>query len=158
MIKKASQRFEKGQSMVEMAISWVVLVMLLAAVVDFGRAFYTYISLRDAAQEGALYASTYPANNIVNRQNILSRACSASNFMQSKDCKLGPTGSIDDNTVVVEVTNDGPACHDGANGIQVVVRYPQFRFAVPFLGTILGSDTLEIRATIVDTVLRPPCT
>lgn len=154
MLSIASRKHEKGQSMVELAISWVILVMLLAAVVDFGRAFYTYISLRDAAQEGALYASTNPTAKIL----IVERACNASNFMLSKDCKVGPTTEINDETVVVEVTNEGSACHNGTNGIRVFVSYPQFRFAVPFLGTILGSDTIEIRATIVDTVLRPACT
>lgn len=48
---------EQGQSLVELALSLVLLLTLLAGLVDFGRAFFTYVALRDAAQEGAAYAS-----------------------------------------------------------------------------------------------------
>ena len=44
---------EKGQSMVELAVSVVVLLILLAGVVDLGRLAFYYITLRDAAQEAA---------------------------------------------------------------------------------------------------------
>jgi len=49
---------QKGQSMVELSIAFIVLLMLLAGVIDMGRAFFTYSALQDAAQEGAAYAST----------------------------------------------------------------------------------------------------
>ena len=51
---------ERGQSLVELAISLTVLLYLLSGAVEFGIVFFKYIQLRDAAQEGALYASLYP--------------------------------------------------------------------------------------------------
>jgi hypothetical protein len=51
---------EQGQSMVEFAVSAIVILLLLVGIADFGRAFFTYLTLRDAAQEGAVYASVCP--------------------------------------------------------------------------------------------------
>ena len=38
-------------------MSMLFLTLLVAGVIDIGRAFFTYIALRDAAQEGAAFAS-----------------------------------------------------------------------------------------------------
>jgi hypothetical protein len=65
---------EKGQSMVEFAVSAIVILLLLVAIADFGRAFFTYLTLRDAAQEGAVYASVCP----IHMNGIQSRIRSAS--------------------------------------------------------------------------------
>src|SRR3989337_2167244 len=46
-----------GQSMVEFAISLMVILLLLAGAINFGLALFTYVQMRDAAQEAALYGS-----------------------------------------------------------------------------------------------------
>jgi len=51
---------ERGQSLVETAIIFPLLLLLLAAVVDFGRAFDAYIVLTNAAREGARWGSVKP--------------------------------------------------------------------------------------------------
>ena len=51
---------EHGQSMVELALTITILMILLAGVIDMGRAFFTYMAMRDAAQEGAAYGSLNP--------------------------------------------------------------------------------------------------
>ena len=48
---------ERGQSLVELSISLVVLLYLLSGAVEFGLAFFQFVQLRDAAQEGALFGS-----------------------------------------------------------------------------------------------------
>jgi Flp pilus assembly protein TadG len=48
---------EKGQSIVEMAFLLPILALLLATVIDAGRAFDAYIVLTNAAREGARYGS-----------------------------------------------------------------------------------------------------
>lgn len=53
-------RRERGQSLVETAIVFPILLLLLAAVVDFGRAFDAYIVLTNAAREGARWGSVKP--------------------------------------------------------------------------------------------------
>ncbi len=51
---------EKGQSLAELAISLVLVLIILAGVVDLGRMMYEYLSMRDSAQEGASYGAIYP--------------------------------------------------------------------------------------------------
>src|SRR5512134_3371043 len=53
---------QKGQSLVELSISLVVLLYLLSGAVEFGLAFFQFVQLRDAAQEGALYGSMNPGD------------------------------------------------------------------------------------------------
>jgi Flp pilus assembly protein TadG len=53
-------RRERGQSLVETAVVFPILVLLLAAIIDFGRAFDAYIVLTNAAREGARFGSTNP--------------------------------------------------------------------------------------------------
>ena len=48
---------ENGQSLVEFGVSVVILLILSAGVVDAGRAFFVYMAMRDAVQEGALFGS-----------------------------------------------------------------------------------------------------
>ena len=62
---------ERGQSLVEMAMSLVILLLLVGGVVDFGRAFFTFMALRDAVQEGALYGSINPALTQEIRNHVL---------------------------------------------------------------------------------------
>lgn len=56
-LKTHDGRRERGQSLVETAIVVPILLLLLAAIIDFGRAFDTYIVLTNAAREGARFAS-----------------------------------------------------------------------------------------------------
>src|SRR5262245_39578380 len=72
---------ERGQSLVELSISLVLLLLLLSGAVEFGMAFFQYVQLRDAAQEGALYGSMNPNNGtqtVVNQTGIETRARAAS--------------------------------------------------------------------------------
>ena len=47
---------ENGQSLLEMALILPVLIIILAGVLDLGRLYYAYVSVTDAAAEGAAYA------------------------------------------------------------------------------------------------------
>jgi len=50
-------RSSKGQSTLELAIILPVMLLLLLAAADFGRALFVAIDLQSAAQAGALYGS-----------------------------------------------------------------------------------------------------
>jgi len=54
------KRKRKGQAVVEMALGGLLLALLLAAAVDFGRAFYTAVVVENMAGEGAGYAALLP--------------------------------------------------------------------------------------------------
>ena len=51
---------EHGANLIEMALVIMLLLLILAGVVDLGRAFYSYIAITNAAREGARYASHVP--------------------------------------------------------------------------------------------------
>ncbi len=57
--KRAHKR-ERGQSLVEVALLFPLLLILLLGLLDFGRAYYAMVSIRDAADEGASYAAINP--------------------------------------------------------------------------------------------------
>lgn len=50
-------RSEKGQATVELALSLVVLLLIVFAIIDFGRIFQVYLTTNHATQEGARIAS-----------------------------------------------------------------------------------------------------
>lgn len=56
-------RFEaRGQSLVELALILPVLMLVLVGILDFGRAFYAYNAISNAAREGARYGTIHPTN------------------------------------------------------------------------------------------------
>ncbi|HEV3168044.1 MAG TPA: TadE/TadG family type IV pilus assembly protein [Isosphaeraceae bacterium] len=56
----------RGQSLVEFAISSVVLLLLLMGLLDLSRAFYYAVSLQGAAREGARHGAWYDTSSRVN--------------------------------------------------------------------------------------------
>lgn len=51
---------EKGVALVEMALVVPLILLLVLGITDFARALLTNITVVEAAQEGALYASYFP--------------------------------------------------------------------------------------------------
>ena len=58
--RKSTSRKERGQSLVELSISGMMLLFILLGVVDVGRIYFVYIALTDSAAEAALYLSIFP--------------------------------------------------------------------------------------------------
>ncbi|MGC9523155.1 MAG: TadE/TadG family type IV pilus assembly protein [Anaerolineae bacterium] len=59
-VSKRRCRKQRGQSLVEMALVLPLLLLLVAAVADFGRAFNSYIVITNAAREGARVGAWMP--------------------------------------------------------------------------------------------------
>jgi Flp pilus assembly protein TadG len=55
-------KVELGQDLVEFALVMLVLVPILLGIFDFGRAFYAYNTIANAAREGARYGSIHPGD------------------------------------------------------------------------------------------------
>ncbi len=147
---------EKAQSLVELALSLMFLLLLVAGVVDLGRAFFTYIALRDAAQEGAAYAS------IARTSQTAPMACAA---IENRVRGTSNTPvNLQSSDISVTITLDGVPCASATNAnacfgkaVVVTVSYANFPVTTPFLGTVLGTQTIPISASIIDTILTPPC-
>ncbi|HBY06316.1 MAG TPA: hypothetical protein DEH22_00435 [Chloroflexi bacterium] len=174
-----NQKEQSGQSLVELAMSLTLLLILLAGLVDLGRAFFTYITLRDAAQEGASFASvgakerigstgsefaTVAAycNAIGNRVLVTTTDLSGNTPVSNGPLNLEGLAASGDVTVVTQI--NGVACTSATaanicmgGAVSVRVNYTSFTLVMPFLGTILGGQTIPLSAVVVDSILTPPC-
>jgi TadE-like protein len=134
---------ERGQSLVEFAISLTVIMMLLAGAVEFGIALFQFVQLRDAAQEGALYGSIHPENLDLIEDRV--RAASQSPIDLENDPNV---------TITITFPDGAPNCE--GKGIKVDVAYPH-QIGMPFIGPIVGSNTISLTASVTDTILTPLC-
>ncbi len=138
---------EKGQSLVEFAISLTMLLILLAGVVYFGIGLFYYVAMRDAAQEGALFGSMNPTD----AGGIQTRVADAAGPGFIRD--LYDAGQLS-----VAVTYSGAPCE--GNGITVMLTHDYSLRWLPigaFIEPFIGRDFIRLRAAVTDTILTPPC-
>lgn len=153
------QNAESGQSLVEFAVSIVFIFFLLAGIIDLGRAFLIYMSLRDAAQEGAIYGSFCPHD----LNGILARVRDAS---PGTVADLNAASFANDTSIRVDcfylLPGGQTACTSAAgsitegNRIRVSVVYKNFNITMPFIGAVAGQG-FPIQAAMVTSVLSTGC-
>jgi len=146
------KRFECGQSMVEFALILVILLVLLSGIVDLGRAFYAYIIIRDAAQEGAVYGSIAPKDDIPLFKNEVEKRVETA-FTDPADPSNVP---IDVSKMNVQTDIIGTACATPGNAVRVRIEYT-LPVTMPFLGTIIGSQEIHMSTSIENAILSPVC-
>lgn len=132
-----TRRHEVGQGLVEFSISIVFMMILLVGVLDVGRAFFTYLSMMDAAQEGAAYGAIAP----LDYDGIRARVRSASS---------GTVTFVDIDDAQIDIRTD--CCPCAGNAVTVTVL-TDFTFVAPFI----GGKTIPLSAKATDTILSPPC-
>ena|SRR5688572_24176801 len=146
---------ERGQSLVELGISMLILLYLLSGAAEFGVLFFQFVQLRDAAQEGALYGAINPSNISEIRNRI--------KFSSNSPLKLQTL--IDSGEVTVLIDIDGiPSSNANystvdceGNGIQVTVGY-RHKIFMPFIAQLIGRSSdpyIPLNARVTDTILQP---
>jgi Flp pilus assembly protein TadG len=159
-MKKTSRTSKKrqkqnGQSLVELAITLPVILLLLLGTIDFGMALFTYVVLRDAAQEGALYASFDPRNSVA----IENRARGITPH-DPESISSSPVDLTDKELVTVTIKANGDKCQGShgkqQNSIEVSVSY-DYPMLMPFAAQVIGSDTIPLTAEATNIILQPPC-
>ncbi len=65
-VQRPRLRTQRGQSLVEFAISSIVLLLLMMGLLDLSRAFYYAVSLQGAAREGARHGAWFDTRSRVN--------------------------------------------------------------------------------------------
>ena len=136
-----TKRTESGQSLVEFAISLIIIMTLLAGAVEFGIALFQFVQLRDAAQEGALYGSMNPDDTAGIRWRV--RAASQSPI------DLTNTSLVPDGNIVISYPN---TTHCEGNGVTVTITFNHV-ISMPLVGPIIGSNTIPLTASVTDTIL-----
>jgi PKD repeat protein len=138
----------RGQAMVEFALVVPLFMLLLLAAVDFGRMFFSYVQINNAAREAAAYAATAPTDTTA----ILARAQSEKNVQAQRG-----ENAITISTSCVNAAGTTIACSTSSAGagagsqIKVVATEP-FNFLTPFIGGFFGSP-FNISASASSTVL-----
>lgn len=139
----------RGLAIVEFAITMPLVLLLLAATADLGRALYQYTALNKAVQDGARYLSEkgyLVANSIVVDSTDLTLAKSVTVFGT-------PTGST---TPVLPGFAVGNVTTSIVAGTQFVRVQAAYQFAPLFTAfAFLGSgDTVTFTATAIQKSLR----
>ncbi|MHB0967280.1 MAG: TadE/TadG family type IV pilus assembly protein [Bellilinea sp.] len=148
-----NRRSEKGQSLVELALIIVFVLIILAGVVDLGRMMYEYLTMRDAAQEGAGYAAIYPnyCDETVNRvmQNLPDENYAVLVWVNGIGCISAADSDL------LDLDNDG--IDNGCAGNEVIVELDHdFEVTMPLISVFTGS-TVPMHVEIKDNIVRPKC-
>ena len=136
----------RGQSLVEMALTLTVILYLLLGAVEFSLALFQYVTMRDAAQEGAIYGSINPSDMV----GIENRArATASDIMV-----------IDDTDISVNLLGssycEGLSASGTPNTIEIEITFPHKIF-MPLVTPMIGTDTINLTAKVTNTILQPAC-
>jgi hypothetical protein len=156
--KRLSPNRERGQSLVEFAVSAIVILLLLVGIADFGRAFFTYLAMRDAAQEGAAYGSICPRHYSQIIDRVLYTSDSPVDLADASTIRVECDYWLDENEDGIMDPGETLACNSGfipvaGTGIQIRVLYDDFVITTPLLGSIIG-QSISLQAEVTDTILR----
>lgn len=144
----------KGQSLVELALSFVALMFLLVGTVEFSVIYFKVMQLRDSVHEGISYATTShipppPYDKTYDGvADIISRVKGASNT---------PVNPDDINVVVLY--NDGnknfkEACFD--DEVKIIATH-EHKLITPFLSTVFGKQYITLKVELTGDVFLPLC-
>ncbi|HET7035261.1 MAG TPA: TadE/TadG family type IV pilus assembly protein [Thermomicrobiaceae bacterium] len=89
----------RGQSIVEFGLVLPMLLLLMLGTLDLGRAFFDYIQMRNAAYEGARYASRFPSDTTgakakVTQHGVPSATTISITFDPSNCCTVDETATV----------------------------------------------------------------
>jgi len=125
---------EKGQSMVEVALTMPLLLLILMGILDLGRAYFTFVALSDAAAEGASYAAIHPTN----LTEISARAADSSD------------GLVTFAPEMVSVEFNGDAIDSSVVTVTVQYDYP---LLTPVIQSMVPNGVINMRAVVAQPII-----
>ena len=150
----AARKRSRGQAIVEFAILIPILLLLLVIAIDFGRAFFTFIQLNNAAREGAAYAAGNPTDSAPGGGIWTAATLEKNSQGQGGEGTLALAVSCARGQSGFPVPSASPmACADAAGGagpgntVTVSLSEP-FSFITPLVNDLVGTSfTLRASAT-----------
>lgn len=151
-----------GQSLVELALFFTLLLLLLGGAVDLGRAFFGFMAIRDAAQEGATFAALFPKLITTTGPGIYTIDAepygkfTAGDIDYQLDYRIRTSATMplnlkDVDDIKITVVNNCPI------SVKVTVIY-HYRALMPFINELFGSQSYyPIQADVTETVLTNTC-
>jgi Flp pilus assembly protein TadG len=125
------------------------LIIILFGVIDLGRAYFTYLALKDAAAEGSYFGSVYP-ECLETSSPVAVGSCADPNNITYRIRNNAPAGGLvnwDSAAITVNVTTPEPG-----EEIEVLVSY-QHQLITPFVGTLAGAQSLTLTARAVAVIV-----
>jgi len=147
-IPPAIPRKEKGQSLLELALAFTLLLLLISGIVDLGSMYYTYTALQDTAQEGAIYASAHATEPTLIADRIKQSASSPINASNLTDISVKCYSGTTEVTCVEGNIN---SCQGQL--ITVSVGYT-YHLIMPFI----SGQSVVLKAIVSNTILQSPHT
>jgi Flp pilus assembly protein TadG len=146
-MRSRKNRGEKGQSMVEMALAFPVIVLILSGLVDIGRVYFAYIYLEEAAAEAALFLAI--SGDCANASP--GAQCNAPNNAEWRANNSGSRqGVVAPNAITIDPTVNSPANPAVGDVVEIEATYP-FEFVTPGISAIAegvtGGAGLTLRVT-----------
>ena len=153
---------ERGQAIAELAIvAPVLLLVLMLVAVDFGRLFFSYIAVQNAAREATSYAAFHAADTPWDGTAYRSSVSAPAARRRTSQGQGGAgTVTISDPTCYVQDTTTTMDCHAASNfaagiGNQVSVSATQpFTFVTPIIGDLFGGP-LTLSAAARGPIMNP---
>ena len=132
-----------------MGLLLIMLLWLLSGVIDFGIGFFSYVAIRDAAQEGALYGSVvYDASH----PSYTTSDYVAMIIERVENSSSQPV-DLHSSSVQVQVTPPSTWCSGFPLKVDISYDYP---IMMPMVGVVTGS-TITLRASATSVLLEPQC-
>jgi Flp pilus assembly protein TadG len=129
-------RRRRGQSVVEFALVLPIFLALLLMAVDFGRLFFTYIQVSNAAREAAAYGATQPTDTV----GMQARAVQEKNTQTQGESAIDPIVASCANQAGTTITcSSAPGGAGAGNTLTVTVHQP-FRFLTPLVNDMFGNS------------------
>jgi Flp pilus assembly protein TadG len=148
------QRTQHGQNLLETALVLPLFLLILAGIVDVGRAFNTFMVLSNMTREGARVAARSPCYTGTTAKAATQRMAYRAAIIQAMTDEItdasGTERSIDPADLVITLTPDpfDDNCPARGEPLRVAVAYPYQTFmnGVPLLGGgSFGLGTLTLR-------------
>jgi Flp pilus assembly protein TadG len=144
--KRGNNR-ENGQSLVEVAIGMVVLLIIFSGLVDFGRAYFAFLAIEDAANEGATFLSIRPECRTADSDGS-DTECDDPNNAHYR-ARTSGSGDINWNEAEISVSTLGFAVGDPVS-VTIIYEMP---LVTPFLPPILGRESITLTTTATHTII-----
>lgn len=119
---------QEGQNIVEFALVVPLIVLMLVGIVEFGRGMNAFVTLSEAAREGARAGIYTTATDVAIRTAVRSQTAATLGQIPDADIAISPG----------EPRTSG-------DRLSVTVNY-DFVPATPIFSTILGGGVLNLRA------------
>ena len=154
-------RIRSGQSLVEMSLSMVLLIMLFSGIIDFGRAYFSFVMLYNAVSEGAHWAAVYSkclpyAIDQTAGDNVNYANCMGSNNITERIINEDETTLIKSDFKSVcwqtldSLNNHGGLGNLNSNTLTLSVTY-RLHFITPFISGMFGTY-LDVTASVQEVI------